>query len=168
MDKKSNAGRKTNSNIKERKEKILKFLKSAGAWKISQAVVKELSKEFDVTDRQIYLDIKNVIKKIPRPKVNIVGNKFLISFEYAIDKAITMMRDPDGEKATSGIKLYFEAVDKFTRFMENYGYKEKVAEKFEHSGKIFNVNITEVQNEHCGSETGDEQTTEPGLDNPKG
>ena len=159
---------KKNSNIKERKEKILKFLKEAGAWKISQAVVKELAKDFDVTDRQIYLDIKNVIKKIPRPNVDIVGNKFLISFEYAIDKAITMMRNSDEEKSTSGIKLYFDAVDKFTKFMENYGYKEKIAEKFEHSGKIFNVNITEVKSESSGSETGDEQKAEPGVDNPQG
>jgi len=159
---------KLNSNYKERREKILKYLKSAGAWKISIAVVKELSTEFDVTERQIYLDIKNVIKKIPKPKVDEVGNKFLISWEYAIDKAITMMRNPDEEKATTGIKLYFEAVEKFTKFMENYGYKEKIAEKFEHTGKIFNVNITEVTNEGSTSELGDEQKAESGLDNSKG
>jgi len=157
-----------NSNFKERRAKILKYLKSAGAWKISLAVVKELSKEFDVTERQIYLDIKQVIKKIPKPKVDEVGNKFLISWEYAIDKAITMMRNPDEEKAAAGIKLYFEAVDKFTKFMENYGYKEKIAEKFEHTGKIFNVNITEVKSEGSECGLGDEQKAEAGLDNSKG
>lgn len=103
----------------------------AGAWYISTAVVKSLAKDYDVTERQIYLDIAAVIRSIPKPKVELVGKKFLISFERAIDKSIELMRSPDNDIAEKGVKLYFHAVESYTKFLESYGLKEKVPEKYE-------------------------------------
>ena len=144
---------KKNSNVRERQEKILKYLTEAGAFKISSAVVKELSIEFDVTERQIYLDIKRVIKKIPKPKVDETAKKFLISWEYAIDKAIKIMRNTDDEIAAKGVKLFFEATEKFTNFMHQYGFKEQVPDKHEMVGGI-TINIKEPKYD------GNEPTTE--------
>lgn len=149
---------KKNSNYQERREKILNYLQSAGAWKISLAVVKELAKEFEVTERQIYLDIKHVIKKIPKPKVDETAKKFLISWEYAIDKAIKIMRNTDDEVAAKGVKLFFEATEKFTNFMHQYGFKEQVPDKHEMVGGI-QITIKEPNYDN-----GNEPTTSPNKD----
>lgn len=104
-------------------------MKVRGAWRITPAEVKEMANKYVVSERQVYLDIKNVIKNIPKPKVDEAGKKFLISWEYAIDKAIELMRNENPEICAKGIKLYFEAVDNFTKFMENYGFKKKVPDE---------------------------------------
>jgi len=140
-------------NSKERREKLLNFMKEAGAWRIQPAIIKELAKKYDVSERQIYMDIRNVIKKIPRPKVSETANKFLISWEYAIDRSIKMMRTADNEEAARGIKLFYEAVEKFTNFMHQYGFKEQVPDKQEMVGGI-TINIKEPNYEN-----GNEPTT---------
>lgn len=121
-------------NSKERQEKILKFIAEAGAWRISSAVVKELAKEFDVSERQIYLDFKRVVKKIPVPVMDIVAKKFILSFDKAINKSIRMMDSTSEETQIKAIKLYFDAVASYTHFLESYRFKEKVPEKYEVKG----------------------------------
>lgn len=131
--------RKKGSNAQERRKRILTFFKEAGAWKISASVVKQLAKDFDVTERQIYRDIRTVIKNIPKPAVSEVANKFLISWDYAIDKAIQIMRNADPDIAAKGIKLYFETVEKYTEFLHQYGFKNPDPEKEDPTKYIFNI-----------------------------
>ena len=122
---------KLNTKYKKRRERIRKYMHNAGAWVLSPAVIKELSKDYEVTERQIYLDMKAVIRTFPKPKIEEVAQKFLISFEKAIDKSIELMRSTLDETAERGVKLYFQAVENYTKFLESYRRKEKVPEKYE-------------------------------------
>jgi transcriptional antiterminator len=131
---------KKNSNYRERQEKILKFMAEAGAWKISSSVVQELAKEYGVTERQIYMDIKRIIKKVPKPVIEEVANKFLISFDKAITKSIRLMDSPNETTQLKSIRLYFESIQSFTKFLEDYGLKERVPEKIDLGGIKIRVN----------------------------
>jgi len=156
---------KKNSNVKQRKEKILNFMKVAGAWRVTPNTVKELSKQFEVTERQIYLDIKSVIRKIPKPVVSETANKFLISWDYAIDKAIESMRSNIPDVAMKGVKLFTEVVEKYTQFMHQYGFKEQIAEKLDinQQGTIIQLvekSVEEIKDEKNNNKSEAERNTE--------
>ncbi len=129
-----------NSNYRERQEKILTFMAEAGAWKVSSGIVRELAKEYGVTERQIYRDIKSIIKKVPRPVIEEVANKFLITFDKAITKSIRLMDSPNETTQLKSIRLYFESIQSFTKFLEDYGLKERVPEKLDLGGIKIRVN----------------------------
>ncbi len=131
---------KKNSNYRERQEKILKFMAEAGAWKISSSVVQELAKEYEVSERQIYMDIKRIVKKVPKPIIEEVANKFLITFDKAITKSIRLMDSPNETTQLKSVRLYFESIQSFTKFLEDYGLKDRVAEKLDLGGIKIRVN----------------------------
>lgn len=118
-------------NAKDRKKAILKYLQIAGAFILPTTMIREYAKKWEVSERQIYLDVKNIIKKIPKPEVKIASNKFLISFDRAITEAINLIGSSDPAIKSKGINDYLKCVEGFTKFMESYGFKEKVAEKRE-------------------------------------
>jgi len=125
----SSAQKEKKLKYPERKEKVMNFLQQAGSWMLPRAIAKQLSRECNVSERQIYKDRLRIIKSIPKPDVSEVAGKFLISWDFAMLQTGLLMRDPEPSIKAKGIDIYFKSIDVFTRFMESYGFKEKVADE---------------------------------------
>lgn len=118
-------------NSKERKAEILAYLELAGAFGLSPAVMREFARKWNVSERQIRIDVKRIIANFPTPVMKIVANKFIISFERTIADAITLRNNSDPIIKSKGINDYIKVTEAFTRLLENYKFKEKVADKHE-------------------------------------
>jgi len=135
---------------RERKEKLLNFLQQAGSWILPRAIAEQIAKECNVSERQVYKDRLKVIRSIPKPDVQEVAGKFLINCDFAMLQAIALMRSDDSMAKAKGVDLYFKSIDVFTKFLENFGFKERVAEKLDLNVKDYVFKII-IQKEGDGN-----------------
>ncbi len=94
-----------------------------------------------------------------RELCNMEAERIIDVAENVVNAAITNKASED-RLDTSKWKLLNSKRGK----ARGYGIKNEV----EHSGKVFNVNITEVESAGSTSEPGDEQETERGVESPSG
>lgn len=130
---------KKNSNYRERREKLLNFMIQTGSWTISPAIIRKMAESYEVSERQIYKDLKEVIKSFPAPEISKIAIKFLISFEKALHETHLLMNNPETEVKIKGIKLFFYGANSYTKFLESYGYKDKLINKSDVAPTIFNI-----------------------------
>lgn len=116
------------ASYRERKEKMLNYMENIGSWVLPRVLAERFAEQFNISERQVYKDRLKIIRSVPKPKVNETSAKFLISFDHAMTEVMTLMRDNEPVIRARAIDLYFKSIEIFTRFMENFGFKEKVAD----------------------------------------
>lgn len=121
---------------RRRKEILLTFMQAAGSWMLSRAVAEKLAKDFNVSDRTIFRDRLRIIRSVPKPDVKETAGKFLISYDDMITEVFNLKRNENPDIKLRAIKLFFEAVESYTRFLESYGFKEMSEERIRISGEI--------------------------------
>ena len=126
---KSNKSPITNSSqmsYKDRREKIVNLIKKLGWWNIDKS---QLSRQFGVSRHTIYRDLEAIKKMIGTPNIEQVKTDLFTALKGVGAKAQEILSDPSStkkEKLEAGRTIIMLS-DKFTRFLEDYRYKEKVA-----------------------------------------
>ena len=123
-------------SYRERMEKLLTFMQVAGSWKLPRVIAEKFAEDFNVSVRQIYRDRLKIIRNVPQSELKEIAGKFLISYDDMITETINLKRDENPEIKIKAIKLFFEAVESYTKFLESYGFKEKSEEKLKISGEV--------------------------------
>ena len=113
----------------ERRQRIQELIEQRGVWGINKT---ELAEEFGVSRMQIYKDIRKVLSSIDNVDRDIqaVGLQLERYFKAAIASSVRLMRHPDDSIKAKGIHAFNECANNFTRFLEAFGYKSQVPERF--------------------------------------
>jgi len=158
--------KKTPEETRERRAEVKDFMESIGPYSVP---IKTLAEKHKVTVKVIYNDIKYWIKRIDIKKIDFEGRKLIMSLRknLAITESIKVSDKISNSERMKAIQASNQTAEILTKLMENYGFKEKIADKIEHSGKIFEVNVREVKNEEDSSKPGPEQKTETSVGNTK-
>lgn len=156
------AKNKTKEERERRREEVKDFMETVGPYSVP---IKTLAEKHDVTIKTIHNDVNYWINKLDFSKIGNEGKKLLMGIKKNLSLVEGMKISGSTSDKLKAIKLANETAEVYTKLMEQYGFKEKIAEKLEHTGKIFNVNITEVESAGSGDKPGDEQKTETSLDN---
>ncbi len=157
--------KKSPEETRARRIEVKDFMDTIGPYSVP---IKVLAEKHDVTVKVIYNDIDFWVKKIDFKKIGLEGKRLLMGIKKNLSLIEGMKVDGSPADKLKAIKLANETAEVYTRLMEQYGFKEKVAEKFEHSGKVFEVNLREVENASSTSEPGHEQKAEGSVDSPSG
>ena len=109
-----------------RREKIRIYIQEMGLWNISKT---QMAREFGVSETQIRRDIKKIIKEIPGDKIK----EPLVELFNAYIKSMKelrkiLLRGTTSEKLKA-INTILHLGDKFTRLLEDYGLKAKIADE---------------------------------------
>jgi len=156
--------RKSPEETRLRREEVKGFMETIGPYSVP---IKVLAEKYSVTVKVIYNDVDFWVKKLDFKKMDLEGKRLLMGIMKNIALVEKMKVDGKPGDQLKAIKLANETAEVYTRIMEQYGFKEKVAEKLEHTGKIFQVKIQEVENEGDTGEPGHEQKTDTGLESSK-
>lgn len=124
-------------NTEERRKEITSIINLFGKYNLD---VPQLAKKWNVSERMIYTDIDACIRLIPAPQVQEEARKQFIAYERIASRAMRLVNDAEPKTAAEGMRIMLEYLDKFTKFLEAYGYKEKVAERLD----IRQVTISQV------------------------
>lgn len=130
---------KTPEERQKRRDEVLNYMKSIGPFSIP---AKSLAKKYDVTPQLIYDDRDYWIKRINFKKIDLVGKKILMSLEKNMELTeILRAKGKEGIRIKA-IAASNNTAEVFTKLLENYGFKEKIAEKLDL--REHNVIINEV------------------------
>jgi hypothetical protein len=121
------AARKGNS--KERRARIASYIDVAGAYRISLSVKQELAKEFDVSVRQIGMDVEKILMQAIKPKIERIQGQFLLTLNSNLDNAHELKRSTDPLIKARGIDAANKTIMIYTDFLEKFGFKEKTTQK---------------------------------------
>lgn len=91
--------------------------------------------------------LKEMLKAIPMEQASSIAVAFQSTYHKILKETQKVIADKEKHtfnQRMQASKLLLEAMDKYTQFMEQYGYKEKVAEKLQVENRDYKF-IIEVQ-----------------------
>jgi len=115
-------------NWRERRAEIRRIIEEMGLWNISKTA---MAKKFNVSEGLIRHDIKQIIKKIPASELEEPCFEFFKAYKKAQKELRKIMLTGETKEKIQAIKELTNLGEKFTRLLEDYGLKEKIAEKLE-------------------------------------
>ncbi|MCF7861189.1 hypothetical protein K9M79_03000 [Candidatus Woesearchaeota archaeon] len=131
MAKKTGRKNKQESTLHERRETLLRYLDNYGYFGVPRGIIEEIAVKYNVTERQVYLDIEYLTKQIKLPAVEKLSKQFLKSYERGMIESHKLIKSDDPQIRAKGIALMNQTSQGFTKFLEDYGYKDKIADKME-------------------------------------
>jgi transcriptional antiterminator len=118
----------TKQQTAKRREKVLEVLMEQGSWFINKT---ELGKELGVSDKTIAADIEALLKLMPAEDVN-AAKKNIIRIQKKAIKNMEKLADEklfDRKVSVQATKVLIDTCEKYTRTLEDFGEKDKVADE---------------------------------------
>ena len=131
--------------LHRRRDEMREYMEVNGYFSATAAKRREWGKKYNVSNVQIHKDIKWIISQIELPTVKEVSHLLENSYKKAIESANRLVNNEDPSISAKGTKMLAEVSTLYTRFLEDYGIKDKIANKMEvkteNTLKSINVNI---------------------------
>jgi len=112
----------------ERRKELKEYVSQYGFYGLP---VTAFSNKWKCSIQTIYKDIKQIIKEIDVPTIEEESKRLIGAYHLSIKKAYELINSSDPKDMASGINLLNSTTEKYTKFMEDYGFKERIAEKFQ-------------------------------------
>jgi hypothetical protein len=138
----------------ELRKKVFELCDRLGFWNVRPV---ETAKQLGTAHQNVSRWKQQYIEKYGIPDIQKVGKELNVNSQTALKELILIMKSGKSNHKVQAAKAYFESVEKFTKFLESFGYKEKIAEKLDLSGSMslheeFAKRYEEVMNEGTKSE----------------
>ncbi len=132
-------------NTEARRKAVLDYLLEFGPFGIPTSTKDEYAKNWDCDVRTISRDIDFIITHVKVPKMQKMGQKFLLGYEKAIKVAAQMMQSSKPKEKIKGVELYNQTQTNYTKMCEKYGFKEVIADKIEVEGNLNYNSLTKEE-----------------------
>lgn len=135
------AAPKSKEETARRRAEVLEFMESIGPFSIPAAVI---AKKHGVTVKMIYNDRDFWVKKIDFNKIDLEGKKLIMSLMKNLSITEELKAKGTPAERIKAIQASNQTTEVLTKIMENYGFKEKIADKMEHLGNApVTINLIE-------------------------
>lgn len=146
---------KTKEERAARRAEVLSFMQSIGPYSVP---ISTLAEKHNCTVKTIYSDVKFLIKRIKIDDMGIEGKKILMSLAKNMSIADELKATGDASQRLRGIMASNNTSETLTKIMEQYGFKEKVADKLNvhGTGNIFNLvekSVEEIKNDKLANKS---------------
>jgi len=130
---KNKKGRPKNSTRHARIQEIAKLIENVGLWNVHQQT---LADKYNVSQSQIAVDIKQIKESMKPTDLKDITLNIKLGYRKALNDVFKEMAVSSGSDRLSAIQAFNKIGEGFTKFLESYGLKDKVADKLEVSGFI--------------------------------
>lgn len=117
--------KKSPEETARRREEVKYFMETIGPFSVP---VKTLAEKYGVTVKVIYNDIQYWIKKIDLKKIDLQGKKLIMSLTNNMAIIEELKSEGSSTERIRAIQAANQTAEVLTKIMENYGFKEKVAD----------------------------------------
>lgn len=131
-----NSAPKSNEERERRRLEVKDFMENVGPFSVP---VKVLAEKFDVAPTIIYSDIKYWLKRLDFKHLDLEGRKLIMMLRNNLAIAEQLAAKGKPQDRIRAIQVMNQSAEQFTKILENYGFKEKIADKVEHTGIKFVV-----------------------------
>jgi len=130
---KNKKGRPKNSTRHARIQEIAKLIENVGLWNVHQQT---LADKYNVSQSMIAEDIKKIKESMKPTDLKDITLNIKLGYRKALNDVFKEMAVSSGSDRLSAIQAFNKIGEGFTKFLESYGLKDKVADKLEVSGFI--------------------------------
>lgn len=109
----------------ESRQKVYELCETLGFWNVRPLHVE---KELGIPNQNVSRWKKDWIKKHGVPNISAYGKELNVNGWVALQALSRLMLDKDKKLRVSAASTYFQAVEKFGNFLEQFNYKSKVPE----------------------------------------
>ena len=117
----------------KRRAAVKDFMETIGPYSVP---IKTLAEQHNVTVKVIYNDVNFWIKKIDLSKMDLEGRKIILSVRKNMAIVEELKAKGTHAERIKAIQTSNQTAETLTKMMENYGFKEKIAEKHEVAGSL--------------------------------
>jgi len=136
-----------NENITERRAEVAEYIINFGAFGIPTGTRKELASKWGCDIRTIERDVNYIVSHIKIPKMQKMGQKFLLNYEKALKISNQLMQNDNPDTQAKGVALFNQTQDHFTKMCEKYGFKEIITGKPKPEEKPKHTALTKEERE---------------------
>ena len=135
---------KTPEETAKRREEVKDYMETLGPYSVPK---KALADKHRVTIKVIYNDIQYWIKKIDLKRMDVEGRKLIMSVMKNMSITEGLKAKGTSAEQIKAIQASNQTAETLTKLMENYGFKEKIAENLNvHAQEtIFNLIVKSVE-----------------------
>lgn len=133
------------------REELHRMIKSLGFWNIVDTVAAERISDklgFDVKRTTISRWKNDYIRKYGIPMVEEYSKQMNVNAQTALQEVMKLVKTKDTRIRIKAINCYFKSMESYTRFLEQFGWKEKIADRLEVKGAQVNFNINDPENHY--------------------
>jgi len=110
---------------KEQREKVFELCETLGFWNVRPSIV---AQKYGMVQQNVSRWKDSWIKKHGMPQVEKHSKLINVHSQTLLREIIKLCQDPDKKIRLEAIKTFFDAQEKFTKFLESFGYKAVVAQ----------------------------------------
>lgn len=112
------------NEVMERRERIIELAKKVGLWNLDK---KLLAKQFGISERMIYKDIKWIIGNIRPERLREIKVQLDLANRRALNEALLLLTNNNPEIKLRAINAIIAAQEAYTKHLENFGDKPRIA-----------------------------------------
>lgn len=121
---------------RELRNEVFNLCDSLGFWNVRPS---ETAKKLGVTQQSASRWRLQYVEKFGIPNIERMGKELNVNLKPALKELMKIVKLGNTSQKIQAVRALFESVEKFTKFLENFGYKEKVAEKIDMGGVEFKI-----------------------------
>ncbi|KKL23499.1 hypothetical protein LCGC14_2424760 [marine sediment metagenome] len=152
------SGPKKPSVTKKRRAEVLASIEESGPYSLP---IKDLSEKWKCSIQTIYNDVYFWVRKVDISKINEEGKKLLYTIKQNMRISEQLRKRGSDKDRLKAIELTNKSAELLTKLMEQYGFKERIAEKIEHSGEGLKIIIERADDGNNKVETNSETGNGP-------
>lgn len=131
--------------VMKRRLEIKELIENIGLWNLDR---KHLYTKYGISRQMLDKDIHHIMKGMPAEKLSEIKFNLSTAYKKALkDMQVLLATSKSPKDRISAAQALGKLGEQFTRMLESYGLKEKVADKVEHSGGLQGVVVNIVQPE---------------------
>ena len=114
-------------NFQERRNKLKELIEEVGLWNINKT---RLAGEWGISRETLYQDIRSVIQGVPIEDLQEIKIELFKAGKLAISESLKILAENNKPeiKLKSAI-VVLDSIEKFTKFLENFDFKEKSSQR---------------------------------------
>lgn len=139
-----------NKELREkRRNEVFDFMKSLGPFSVPANV---LAEKHGCTVKMIYNDRDYWIRRIKFKDISLEGKKILMSLMRNMAITEELKAKGEGNQRLKAIMASNNTAEVFTKILEQYGFKEKVADKYRLEGAQTTIQLIEMSDQEIKDE----------------
>lgn len=122
----------------KRRKEIAVLIEEIGLWNVR---LRPLAEKYNLSPQQIHADIKKLKERMKIPALAEISTTIAYGYKKALKEVYAILSTGSKREKMEAARCFSQTVESFTKFLEDYKLKDKVADKLDIDQKSISVHF---------------------------